>query len=144
MGERAVYTRAPGGGTAATILTLAARKWYGLRRQSLTLNRAGSSALPSYGARSPVAAPKRADRFGPTLFLLAAAVFVWPLLYFLPRVWPIGGRYSSIDNDFEGLSYCYKVWLLDHLSQGRIPMWSPAEGAGFPSTPIPSPRPSTH
>ena len=100
---------------------------------SLALSRVGSSGLPADNDTFPVAtAHKRTYRFGPTRFLLAAAVFIWPFLYFLPRVWPLGGRYSSIDNDFEGLSYCYKVWLLDHLSHGRIPMWSPAEGAGFP------------
>lgn len=79
-----------------------------------------------------VAANKEGYRFALARFLLPAAVFVWPFLYFLPRVWTFGGRYASIGNDFEGLYYNYKVWLLDHLSQGRIPMWSPAEGAGFP------------
>src|SRR5262245_43686250 len=69
-------------------------------------------------------------RLGPAA--TATAVFLWPFLYFLPRVWPFGGRYWTIDNDFEGLYYSYKVWLLDHLALGRLPLWSPAEGAGFP------------
>lgn len=38
----------------------------------------------------------------------------------------------GIGNDFESLYYVYKVYLLDHLSHFRIPLWSPSEGAGFP------------
>lgn len=85
----------------------------------------GSPTLPTTAA---------GERFvsGHGRWLLPAAVFVWPFVYFARRVWAFGGLYASIGNDFEGLYYNYKAYLLEHLSHGHIPLWSPAEAAGFP------------
>jgi hypothetical protein len=65
-------------------------------------------------------------------FLIPALIFVWPFIYFFRSVFPINGKYVAINNDFDTLYYIYKVYLLDNLSNGRIPMWSPSEAAGFP------------
>ncbi|MHC4619270.1 MAG: hypothetical protein ACYTEQ_16115 [Planctomycetota bacterium] len=60
------------------------------------------------------------------------AVFGWPFLYLFRHVFPINGQYTAIGNDFIVLYYKYKVYLLAHLADFRFPLWSPAEGAGFP------------
>ncbi|MHC4622543.1 MAG: hypothetical protein ACYS4W_01435 [Planctomycetota bacterium] len=65
-------------------------------------------------------------------FLLPLAVFCWPLLYLFRHIYPINGQYTAIGNDFIVLYYKYKVYLLAHLADFRFPLWSPAEGAGFP------------
>ena len=44
----------------------------------------------------------------------------------------INGQYSAIGNDFILLYYKYKVYLLACLSDFHFPLWSPAEGAGYP------------
>ncbi len=66
------------------------------------------------------------------IWLLSVFVFIWPLLYLFRDIIPIHGKYAAIDNDFISLYYKYKVYLLAHLSNGQIPLWSPSEGAGFP------------
>ena len=66
-------------------------------------------------------------------FLLPAAVFCWPLLYLFRHVVPkSNGEYAAIGNDFILLYYKYKVYLLACLSDFHLPIWSPAEGAGYP------------
>jgi hypothetical protein len=65
-------------------------------------------------------------------FLIAPLVFFWPFVYFFKEILPIKGKYIAIANDFDSLYYVYKAYLLDHLSNFRIPLWSPSEGAGFP------------
>ena len=65
-------------------------------------------------------------------FLLPAAVFCWPLLYLFRHVLTINGQYAAIGNDFILLYYKYKVYLLACLSELHFPLWSPAEGAGYP------------
>ena len=65
-------------------------------------------------------------------FLLPVLVFIWPAVYLFPYVFPIGGRYLAIGNDFTGLYGSYKFYLLDYLSHLTIPLWSPSEAAGFP------------
>lgn len=66
-------------------------------------------------------------------FLLPAAVFCWPLLYLFRHVVPkSNGEYAAIGNDFILLYYKYKVYLLACLSDFHFPLWSPAEGAGYP------------
>ncbi len=57
--------------------------------------------------------------------------FFWPFLFLLPYV--VSGmewsRMVVLDmHDF----YYPKVYLLNSLAEGRFPLWSPAEGAGFP------------
>ncbi|MHC4086934.1 MAG: hypothetical protein ACYSU5_17260 [Planctomycetota bacterium] len=65
-------------------------------------------------------------------FLLPAAVFCWPFLYLFRLVLAINGQYTAIGNDFILLYYKYKVYLLACLSDFHFPLWSPAEGAGYP------------
>lgn len=65
-------------------------------------------------------------------FLLPLAVFCWPILYLFRHIFPINGQYTAIGNDFIYLYYKYKVYLLACLSDFSFPLWSPAEGAGFP------------
>lgn len=63
------------------------------------------------------------------LYLL---IFAWPFFYLFNHVFPIEGIYTAIGNDFIVLYYKYKIYLLDNLANLRFPLWSPAEGAGFP------------
>jgi len=65
-------------------------------------------------------------------FLLPMAVFAWPILYLYDHVFQVNGQYTAIGNDFIVLYYKYKVYLLDCLANFDFPLWSPAEGAGFP------------
>jgi hypothetical protein len=69
----------------------------------------------------------RARRFLPPL-----VAFCWPFVYFAPLLVAFGPTHRAIRNDFTVLYYTYKVYLLDCLSHLRMPLWSPAEGAGFP------------
>lgn len=64
--------------------------------------------------------------------LLPLAVFCWPVLYLFRHVFPINGQYATIGNDFILLYYKYKVYLLACLADFHFPLWSPAEGAGYP------------
>ena len=66
------------------------------------------------------------------LWLLSVFVFVWPLLYLFRDIVPIQGKYVSIGNDFIYLYYKYKVYLLAHLADGQLPLWSPSEAGGYP------------
>jgi hypothetical protein len=59
-------------------------------------------------------------------------VFAWPLLAVADRLLPRHGVYTGTTNDFEYLYYVYKAYLLDCLCHLHLPLWSPAEGAGFP------------
>jgi len=65
-------------------------------------------------------------------FLLPAAVFCWPVLYLFNHVFPVNGQYTALGNDFIALYYKYKIYLLAHLADFNFPLWSPAEGAGYP------------
>ena len=65
---------------------------------------------------------------------LATAVItlgLWPLLYFVHAWWPDAPWSQAIGNDFVALYYNYKVYLLDMLAAGQLPLWSPMEGAGY-------------
>jgi hypothetical protein len=65
-------------------------------------------------------------------YLLPVAVFCWPFLYLYRLVLAINGEYIAIGNDFILLYYKYKVYLLACLADFHFPLWSPAEGAGYP------------
>jgi len=65
-------------------------------------------------------------------WLCYAIVFVWPIIYLVEFVVPLGGHYSVIGMDFPILYYAYKLYLLGSLASGHVPLWSPSEGAGFP------------
>jgi hypothetical protein len=71
---------------------------------------------------------------------LSFAVFAYPLVYLSNMIVRVDGRYTGIDNDFGYAYYNYKVYLLAQLSRLHFPLWSPAEGAGFPfySSPLPA------
>jgi len=53
-------------------------------------------------------------------------------LYLFRYVFPINGQYTAVGNDFILLYYKYKVYLLACLADFHFPLWSPAEGAGYP------------
>jgi hypothetical protein len=72
----------------------------------------------------------RASRF--KRIVLPTAVFFWPFLYLFRHVVPINGTYAAIGNDFIGLYFKHKVYLLANLAEFRFPLWSPSEAAGFP------------
>jgi hypothetical protein len=58
-------------------------------------------------------------------------VFLFPFLYYFRALVP-GFPFSlEIKNDFIVLYYKYKVYLLDMLSSGHFPLWSPAEASGY-------------
>jgi len=65
-------------------------------------------------------------------FFLPLFIFCWPFLYLFRYVFPINGRLTGIYNDFIGLYFVYKLYLLSHLASFSFPLWSPSEGAGFP------------
>jgi len=76
--------------------------------------------------------PLRQSRHLWSRFILPLAVFCWPFLYLYRHVLAINGQYTAIGNDFILLYYKYKVYLLACLSDFHFPLWSPAEGAGYP------------
>lgn len=65
-------------------------------------------------------------------YFLPIAVFCWPVLYLFRHVFSINGQYAAIGNDFILLYYKYKFYLLACLADFHFPLWSPAEGAGYP------------
>jgi hypothetical protein len=58
--------------------------------------------------------------------------FLWPLAFFVDRIVPWDGTIRATGNDFYYLYYVYKAYLLDSLASMRLPLWSPAEAAGYP------------
>lgn len=57
-------------------------------------------------------------------------LIVWPFIYFWPYL-IYGGLTPG--NDFHGLYFRFKCYLLDLLANGKSPpIWSPTEAAGFP------------
>ncbi len=65
-------------------------------------------------------------------FFLPLTMFLWPFLYLFRLIVPINGYYTAIGNDFYGVYFRYKIYHLANLANFRFPLWSPAEGAGFP------------
>ncbi len=59
-----------------------------------------------------------------------AALF--PVLFLLPYITTFAGHNVTLGNDFGPFYFVYKNYLLDFLSNGHFPLWSPMEGAGFP------------
>jgi len=67
-------------------------------------------------------------------WLLPLMVFGWPFIYLHPLILVFYGHYRAIgyQNDFITL-YCNpKIYLLDNLVNFKLPLWSPAEAAGYP------------
>lgn len=61
-----------------------------------------------------------------------ALIFAWPLIYLFRFAIGDHPLALAVGNDFDVLYYSYKVYLLDVLSDLRLPLWSPSEGGGFP------------
>jgi hypothetical protein len=61
-----------------------------------------------------------------------AALAAWPFVFFFDFVLELGGTYRTPVADFLYLYYPYKAYLLGALAEGRFPLWSPSEGAGYP------------
>jgi len=59
-------------------------------------------------------------------------IFIWPLIYLFPYLIPNQSFSLSISNDFYTVYYVYKAYLLDVLSNFRMPLWSPSEACGYP------------
>ncbi len=57
---------------------------------------------------------------------------LFPILFLYPYVTTIAGHNVTLGNDFGPFYYVYKTYLLDFLSNGHFPLWSPSEGAGYP------------
>lgn len=55
-----------------------------------------------------------------------------PVVFLLPYVTTFAGHNVTLGNDFGPFYFVYKNYLLDFLSNGHFPLWSPMEGAGFP------------
>ncbi|MCX5635133.1 MAG: hypothetical protein NTW55_04755 [Planctomycetota bacterium] len=64
--------------------------------------------------------------------LLPTFVFCWPVLYLFNHVFTIDGKYTAIGNDFINFYYKHKLYLLGCMDNFHLPLWSPAEAAGFP------------
>jgi hypothetical protein len=62
----------------------------------------------------------------------AALAAIVPMVFLLPYITTIAGHNVALGNDFGPFYYVYKTYLLDHLSNGYFPLWSPSEGAGYP------------
>lgn len=82
----------------------------------------------------------RSDRQLLAWWLAGLVVVLWPFCVYWRYVYPLDDGYRFIGNDFDYLYYNYKLYLLAALSRGYFPLWSPAEGAGFPfySSPFPA------
>jgi len=65
-------------------------------------------------------------------FILPTIVFCWPVLYLFNHVFTIDGKYTAIGNDFIAFYYKHKLYLLGCMDNFHLPLWSPAEAAGFP------------
>ncbi len=54
-------------------------------------------------------------------------ILLWPYIF----LFPITFNFISIGNDFDLIYFSYKRYIAEMLVEGIIPLWSPAEGAGF-------------
>ncbi|MEI8132777.1 MAG: hypothetical protein WCG34_10105, partial [Leptolinea sp.] len=61
-----------------------------------------------------------------------STAFFFPIVFLLPYVTTIAGHNVTLGNDFGPFYYVYKTYLLDFLANGRFPLWSPSEAAGYP------------
>ncbi len=61
-------------------------------------------------------------------YLAAILIAAWPFAFLWVYVFDV----LSIGNDFAGLYYNYKIYLLTSLREGHFPLWSPGEAAGLP------------
>jgi hypothetical protein len=66
-----------------------------------------------------------------TLWLSGTIALLFPMVFLLPYVTTISGHNVTIGNDFGPFYYVYKAYLLDFLSNGQFPLWSPSEAAGY-------------
>ena len=93
----------------------------------------------------PALASKPRSRFGRWTASLIAAVQAHPdragvlavvllVMLALGNYWlKVDGQMFLVGNDFDCLYYRYRAYQLDTMvREHRIPLWSPAEGAGYP------------
>lgn len=59
-------------------------------------------------------------------------VFFIPFLFYYRTIVPNASFSLAIINDFNPLYYKYKLYLIDMLSNGHFPLWSPTEACGYP------------
>ena len=59
--------------------------------------------------------------------------FIYILLIIFPFIFlaPLTFQYLEVGNDFELYHFAYKKYIFELLKSGHIPLWSPAEGAGY-------------
>ncbi len=76
----------------------------------------------------------RLRRFRPGSGTIASLIVaLWPFVYLASYLVTIMGLRLRPGNDFLVLYYRYKHYLLDVMAtEGRIPLWSPSEAAGYP------------
>ncbi len=60
-------------------------------------------------------------------FIVYSLLFIWPFIYFFPMT----NELIVIGNDFDLIYFSYKKYIFEFFQEGRIPFWSPVEGAGF-------------
>ncbi len=64
-------------------------------------------------------------------WLAICVAFIWPFIFLFKYI--IDGQPFSEAITLDVIHFYYpKAYLLDALSEGRIPLWSPVESAGFP------------
>ncbi len=58
---------------------------------------------------------------------------IYFLLVIFPFIFlaPLTFQYLEVGNDFELYHFTYKKYIFELLRSGHIPLWSPAEGAGY-------------
>ncbi len=54
-------------------------------------------------------------------------LIIFPFIFLAPLTF----QYLEVGNDFELYHFAYKKYIFELLKSGHIPLWSPAEGAGY-------------
>ena len=60
-------------------------------------------------------------------FIAYLLLIIWPFIYFFPMT----SEFIVIGNDFDLIYFSYKKYIFEFFQDGRLPFWSPVEGAGF-------------
>ena len=58
---------------------------------------------------------------------LIILILIWPYLYLFPLTF----GFIAMGNDFDLIYFSYKRYIAEMLSEGILPLWSPADGNGF-------------
>ena len=54
-------------------------------------------------------------------------IIIFPFIFLLPFTL----QFIDVGNDFELYYFSYKKYIFELLKNGNIPLWSPAEAAGY-------------